>query len=65
MPDLYGKKAWLVIGLATAGWALVVIFMYALLLNEPIITGQSLNATVNALGMFNQIMGRFINTMGG
>jgi len=29
MPDLYGKKAWLVIGLAAVGWALAVIFMLA------------------------------------
>ena len=29
MPDLYGKKAWLVIGLAVAGWALAVLFMLA------------------------------------
>ncbi|KUO82243.1 MAG: hypothetical protein AT718_11370 [Vulcanisaeta sp. JCHS_4] len=29
MPDLYGRKAWLVIGLAAAGWALAVIFMLA------------------------------------
>ncbi len=29
MPDLYGKKAWLVIGLAAAGWALAVVFMLA------------------------------------
>ena len=29
MPDLYGKKAWLVIGLAVVGWALAVIFMLA------------------------------------
>ena len=29
MPDLYGKKAWLVIGLAAVGWALAVLFMLA------------------------------------
>jgi hypothetical protein len=29
MPDLYGKKAWVVIGLAVVGWALAVIFMLA------------------------------------
>jgi hypothetical protein len=29
MPDLYGKKAWLVIGLAVVGWALAVLFMLA------------------------------------
>jgi hypothetical protein len=29
MPDLYGKKTWLVIGLAAVGWALAVLFMLA------------------------------------
>jgi len=29
VPDLYGRRAWLVIGLAAAGWALAVIFMLA------------------------------------
>jgi hypothetical protein len=29
MPDLYGKKAWVVIGLAAVGWALAVVFMLA------------------------------------
>ena len=29
MPDLYGKKAWVVIGLAVVGWALAVVFMLA------------------------------------
>jgi len=29
MPELYGRKAWVVIGLAAVGWALAVIFMLA------------------------------------
>jgi hypothetical protein len=148
MPDLYGKKAWLVIGLAVAGWALAVIFMlayvgmyytayhyylatyelaslyaslyrnytalatnairltnytiavlnyttsvlnyadtiltintgelagynattiqYARLLNNTIttlrVTDQLLNATVNALDTYNQVMGRLLNATGG
>jgi len=148
MIELYGRKAWLVIGLAAVGWALAVVFMlayvgmyytayhyylatqelasmyqglyrnyttlaynamrlanytiavlnyttnvlnytntiltintgelvgynatvsqYALLLNETVttlrVTDKLLNATVNALDTYNQIMGRLVNATAG
>ena len=80
MPDLYGKKAWLVVGVLNytdydliintselAGYNTTTI-QYAVLLNETITTlretDQLLNATVSALNTYNQVMGRLVNATG-
>jgi len=67
MPDLYGRKAWIVIGLTVGGWVLAVIFMlayvgmYYVAYHYYEADAQLLNATVNALNTYNQIMGRLVN----
>ena len=57
MPDLYGKKAWVVIGVLNYTDCVLII-------NASELAGYN-TTTVSALYTYNQIMGRLVNATGG